>query len=358
MDLRALLSADTTATAVTDADADTAVRALLLTRDGASPAAPPVATVVTLHEDALPAGTVTVAVHNSSLNYKDALILAGAPGLVRDLPHVPGIDLAGTVVDSEDASVLVGSEVLVTGCWLGERHWGGMATRARVPAAWVVVRPDGLDAPRAMALGTAGFTAQLASDALHAGGVTPTAGPVLVTGATGGVGSLTVHLLARAGHEVHAATGRADEPDVVARLHRLGATTVLARSELETAADRRLGSSRFAGAVDVVGGRVLAGALTLLQPGGVAAACGLAGDTALPTTVLPFIVRGVTLRGIDSVLHPMPARPAVWARLAAAVDPNVLAALTRTIGLAEVPAAAADLLTHGGRGRTVIDCAG
>ncbi len=330
--------------------------ALVLRRD--DPDAPPSARVEQLDDARLPEGEVVVDVARSSVNYKDALILAGRPGLVRDFPHVPGIDLAGTVVTSDDAAHTAGDEVLVTGCWLGERHWGGMATRARVPAAWVVRRPAGLDAQRAMALGTAGFTAQLAVDALVRGGVTPDAGPVLVTGATGGVGTLAVVLLAAAGFTVEASTGAAGDADTVGWLTGLGAAAVLPREDVSGAASRPLASARWAGVVDVAGGATLAGALAQTRPGGVVAACGLADDAALPTTVMPFIVRGVTLVGIDSVLFPVDRRADVWARLHAAVPDATLAGLTTTVGLADVPARAATLLATGVRGRTVVDPAG
>jgi acrylyl-CoA reductase (NADPH) len=331
----------------------TTFRALLLSR--ADDTSPVEAEVTELPRDALPQGpegAVEIEVSHSSLNYKDALIVTGRTGLVRTYPHVPGIDLAGTVVATDDAGVPVGSEVLVTGCWLGERHWGGMATRVRVPASWVVVRPDGLDAARAMALGTAGFTAQLAVDALRAGGVTAELGPVLVTGATGGVGTIAVHLLATAGYEVHAATGRAD---VKGFLERLGAHAVVDRSAIAGDAARALASARWAGVVDVAGGAMLAGALAACAARGVVVACGLAGGAELHTSVMPFIVRGVTLTGIDSVLHPMPLRAAVWDRLQAAVDAGTLADLTTTIALEDVPVRARELLDHGVRGRTVID---
>jgi acrylyl-CoA reductase (NADPH) len=327
--------------------------ALLLRRDDET--APPTVAIETMDDAALPEGEVTVEVTHSSINYKDALVLAGSPGLVRTYPHVPGIDLAGTVTSSEDAAFASGDEVLVTGCWLGERHWGGMATRARVPADWLVARPAGLDARRAMALGTAGFTAQLCVDALVHGGVAPEHGPVLVTGATGGVGSIAVLLLARAGFEVEAATGSAGDEEVDALLSGLGAARTLPREEVSGAADRTLAGARWVGVVDVAGGTTLAGALAQTRPHGVVAACGLAEDTALRTTVMPFIIRGVTLAGIDSVLHPMPARPAVWQRLHDAVDSDALERLTTTVALAEVPARAAELLERGVRGRTVVD---
>jgi acrylyl-CoA reductase (NADPH) len=327
--------------------------ALLLRRDDGS--APPTVAIETMDDAALPEGEVIVDVTHSSINYKDALVLAGSPGLVRTYPHVPGIDLAGTVASSEDPAFASGDEVLVTGCWLGERHWGGMATRARVPASWLVARPAGLDARRAMALGTAGFTAQLCVDALVHGGVTPGSGPVLVTGATGGVGSIAVLLLGRAGFEVDAATGSAGDDGVDALLTGLGAARTVPREEVSGAAGRALAAARWAGVVDVAGGTTLAGALAQTRPHGVVAACGLAEDTALSTTVMPFIIRGVTLSGIDSVLHPMSSRPAVWERLHRAVDADALEGLTTTVGLEDVPARAAELLERGVRGRTVVD---
>jgi acrylyl-CoA reductase (NADPH) len=329
------------------------VRALVLRRKDA--AAPPSAAIETFEDDLLPDGEVTIDVSHSSLNYKDALVLAGRPGLVRAHPHVPGIDLAGTVHTSRDPAFAPGDRVLVTGCWLGERHWGGMATRARVPSAWVVRRPDGMDAARAMALGTAGFTAQLSVDALAHGGVRPGDGPVLVTGATGGVGSIAVALLAHAGHEVEASTGSTGDPDTEALLDALGAARVIRREDVSSAAGRPLATGRWAGVVDVAGGATLAGALAQTRPRGVVAACGLADDTALVTSVMPFIVRGITLAGIDSVLHPIERRADVWTRLHTALDVAVLDRLTTTIGLGAVPARAAQLLDRGVRGRTVID---
>jgi acrylyl-CoA reductase (NADPH) len=327
--------------------------ALLLRRD--DPDAPPTVAVETLDESQLPDGEVLIDVERSSINYKDALVLAGRPGLVREHPHVPGIDLAGTVRTSSHPEHRAGDEVLVTGCWLGERHWGGMASLARVPADWVVTRPAGMDAQRAMALGTAGLTAQLAVDELLDGRVEPGAGPVLVTGATGGVGLIAVMLLARAGFEVEAATGSSGDPETEALLADLGAARTLPREEVSGAAGRPLGSARWAGAIDVAGGRTLAGVLAQTRPRGVVAACGLADDTSLPTSVMPFIVRGVTLTGIDSVLHPVSERPAVWSRLHAAADAALLDRITRTVALGDVVERAATLLARGVRGRTVVD---
>ena len=303
-----------------------------------------------------PAGAwLDIDVARSSLNYKDALVLAGHPGLVRASPHVPGIDLAGTVAASDDPDLPVGTEVLATGWWIGERHAGGMSTRARVRAGWTVVRPDGMDAQRAMALGTAGFTAQLAVDALTDGGVTPEDGPVLVTGATGGVGTVAVMLLARAGFEVEASTGRAGDPEVEALLAALGAARTIGRADVSDAARRPLASARWAGVVDVAGGTTLAGALAATRARGVVAVCGLVDDAALTTTVMPLIVRGVRIVGIDSVLHPAHARPAVWARLHDGVDAGLLASITTTVALDDVSARARDLLAGATRGRTVVD---
>jgi acrylyl-CoA reductase (NADPH) len=232
-----------------------------------------------------------------------------------------------------------------------------MASRARVSADALVRRPAGLDAHRAMALGTAGFTAQLCVDALTHGGVTPDDGPVLVTGATGGVGSLAVLLLAQAGFEVEAATGSAGDGATDELLEGLGAARAITREEVSGAAGRALAGGRWAGVVDVAGGATLAGALAQTRTHGVVAACGLADDMALTTTVMPFIIRGVVLAGIDSALHPMSARPSVWQRLHDAVDTDALARLTTTVALSDVPARAAELLDRGVRGRTVVDLA-
>ena len=325
-------------------------RALVLTRDGDGPVA---ASVRAFDDSELPDGAVTLDVTFSSLNYKDAMVIAGHPGLVRSYPHVPGIDLAGTVSSSEDPGFGPGDEVLVTGCWLGERQWGGLATRARVPASWVVRRPSGLDARRAMSLGTAGFTAQLCVDAVLRGDASDA--PVLVTGAAGGVGSLSVHLLARLGVEVVASTGRSGDAATVAALTALGASTVIDRSEITTAAARPLASARWSGVIDVAGGTTLAGALAQTAPRGIVAACGLVADVSLVTSVMPFIVRGVTLVGIDSVLHPMEERPNVWQRLHDTVENDVLQRLTTVIPLEDAAAHARRLLAGETSGRAVVD---
>lgn len=327
-------------------------RALLLTREGDGPVT---ASVRALDDEELPDGDVTIDVAFSSLNYKDAMIIAGHPGLVRSYPHVPGIDLAGTVSNSDAPEFHPGDEVLVTGCWLGERHWGGMAERARVPASFVIRRPSGMDARRAMALGTAGFTAELSVDALMRGGALESDAPVLVTGASGGVGSLSVHLLAQLGVEVVASTGRSGDPAAVAVLTELGASAVIDRSEVTAAAARPLAPARWSGVIDVAGGVTLAGALAQTAPRGIVAACGLVDDVALVTSVMPFIVRGVTLVGIDSVLHPMQDRPDVWRRLHDTVDDDVLQRLTTVIPLESAADHARRLLAGGTSGRFIID---
>lgn len=327
-------------------------RALVLTRDGDGPVA---ASVRAFEDSELPDGAVTIDVAFSSLNYKDAMVIAGHPGLVRSYPHVPGIDLAGTVSSSEDPGFSLGDEVLVTGCWLGERQWGGLATRARVPASWVVRRPSGLDARRAMSLGTAGFTAQLCVDAVLRGAALTGDAPVLVTGASGGVGSLSVHLLARLGVEVVASTGRSGDAATVAALTALGASTVIDRSEITTAAARPLASARWSGVIDVAGGATLAGALAQTAPRGIVAACGLVADVSLVTSVMPFIVRGVTLVGIDSVLHQMEERPNVWQRLHDTVEDDALQRLTTVIPLEDAAVHARRLLAGETSGRAVVD---
>lgn len=303
----------------------------------------------------LPDDEVMIDVERSSINYKDALVIAGRPGFVREFPHVPGIDLAGTVATSTVPEFGPGDRVLVTGCSLGERHWGGLATRARVPASWVVRRPSSMDAQRAMALGTAGFTAQLALDVIVDGGVRPDDGPILVTGATGGVGTIAVMILAAAGYEVDASTGSSADPAAQDLLRKIGATRILPREDVSSAAGRALASGRWAGAIDVAGGDTLAGALAQTLPRGIVVACGLADAAALTTTVMPFIIRGVSLTGIDSALFPVPDRDAVWERLHASVAAKSLDLLTTTVGLNEVAARAMTLLEQGVRGRTVVN---
>ncbi|WP_338332805.1 MDR family oxidoreductase [Acetobacter sp. LMG 32666] len=308
------------------------------------------ATLRTLPETALPEGEVTVRIHWSGLNYKDALAVTGRGPVVRAWPMVPGIDFAGVVERSANPDFVVGQEVMLNGWGVGEKHWGGLAQKARVPGAWLLPVPQGLTGQQAMALGTAGFTAMLCVQALVREGVAPDHGPVLVSGATGGVGSVAVMLLAKMGYEVVALTGRLEEQPY---LHRLGAAEVLARSHFEMPS-RPLEKARWAGAVDVVGGQVLASICAAMKPQGVVAACGLAGGMDFPATVAPFILRGVTLVGIDSVMCPAPVRQGAWERLAQLINTAELADMTRVIPLSAAPTAAADLLDGKVKGRVVV----
>jgi len=326
-------------------------RALLLdqTADGIT------TEVVELDDDRLPDGDVTVDVEWSSLNFKDGMILKGQGRLVRDYPHVPGIDLAGTVVESGDARYAPGDRVVLTGWRVGEAWWGGYATRARVKGDWLSPLPDGLTTRQAMAVGTAGFTAMMAVDQLERHGVAA-GDPVLVTGAAGGVGSTAVGLAARLGFAVTASTGRADmEGDA---LRALGAVDVIDRAELAEAPTRPLLSERWAGCVDAVGSATLAHVLAEVRYGGAVAACGLAGGNDLPTTVIPFLLRGVTLYGIDSVMCPAERRAHVWQRLADVLDGDALESMTSEVGLDELPALADEILAGRTRGRVVVRTAG
>ncbi|MFT8674878.1 MAG: MDR family oxidoreductase [Acetobacter sp.] len=309
------------------------------------------ATLRQVSERDMPSGDVTVRVRWSDLNYKDALAVTGRGPVVRAWPMVPGIDCAGVVEQSSNPAFTPGQEVVLNGSGAGELHWGGFAQRVRVPADWLVPLPPGLSAYHAMALGTAGFTAMLCVQALEREGVRPASDPVLVTGATGGVGSIAVMVLATLGYQVVAVTGRmAEEP----YLRALGAQDVLPRAHFETTS-RPLEKARWAGAVDVVGGQVLAAVCASMRPAGVVAACGLAGGMDFPATVAPFILRGVTLVGIDSVTCSQAVRLAAWQRLAALIDPAKLDTLTLRVPLAEVPQAARDLLEGRSKGRIVVD---
>lgn len=299
-------------------------------------------------------GTV-VDVAYSDLNYKDALAVTGRPGVVRRHPLIAGIDLVGRVVESDDPRFGAGDWLVLTGGGLSETRHGGYATRAHVDAALALPLPDGLTPARAAALGTAGYTAALAVDRLAADGVTPDDGPILVTGATGGVGSITLLLLAAAGFEAHALTGR--RSDYEDYLRGLGAAAIVDREDL-SGEGRPLQKAAWAGVVDAVGGEVLANAIARTRPAGVVAACGLAGSPQLPTTVLPFILRGVTLAGIDSVWAPREARERAWDRLARDVDGAVLDGLTSSVGLDQVIPTAEDLLAGRTHGRIRVDVSG
>jgi acrylyl-CoA reductase (NADPH) len=310
------------------------------------------ATLQELTDADLPEGDVTIAVQHSSLNYKDGLAVTGKGKIIRSYPMICGIDLAGTVEASDAADLKPGDEVLVTGWGLSEAHPGGFTQRQRVQSAWVTRKPDGLTSEQTMAIGTAGLTAMLCVLALERAGVTPDSeGEVLVTGAGGGVGSVAVAVLANLGYRVAASTGRAETHDY---LRKLGATTIVERSELETPG-RPLDKQRWSGAVDSVGSGTLATALAQTHYRGAVAACGLAGGTDLPTTVMPFILRGVSLLGIDSVMCPAPERDEAWRRLASDLPSALLDELTTVEPLSKVPELAEQILAGQTRGRVVID---
>ncbi|MEM6942475.1 MAG: MDR family oxidoreductase [Pseudomonadota bacterium] len=312
--------------------------------------------VESIEEDRLPgadAGAdVTVAVEHSTLNYKDGLCLTGQGGLVRTYPHVPGIDFAGTVEASDSAEFKPGDKVVLTGWRVGEAWWGGYAEKARVKADWLVPLPDGFDTRLAMAVGTAGFTAMLAVIALEQHGLNPGQGPVLVTGAAGGVGSVATAILAKLGHEVAAVTGR---PETADYLKSLGASTIVAREELAEPSGKPLEREAWAGCVDAVGGPMLAKVLTQMNYGGSVAAVGLAGGAKLPATVIPFLLRGVNLLGIDSVMKPKPGRLEAWARLASDLPRDLLESMIEPAGLADLPALGPAILKGQVKGRVVVD---
>ncbi len=310
--------------------------------------------VVEIGRDELMEGEVLVAVEATTVNYKDGLAITGAAPVVRRFPMIPGVDLAGTVVSSSNAEWRAGERVVVNGWGMGEVHYGGFAGMARVKAGWPIRLPSSLSAEEAMAIGTAGYTAMLAVMALEGAGLTPAAGPVLVTGAAGGVGSVAVTLLAGAGYTVVASTGRIEEADY---LKGMGASEIIARGEL-AGAPRPLAKERWAGAIDSVGGASLANILSMTRYGGAVAACGNAGGMDLPSSVAPFILRGVRLLGIDSVKQPSAARVKAWERLARDLDRNKLAAMTRRIGFADIIGAAADIVDGKVRGRLVVEMAG
>ncbi|MBT3246590.1 MAG: oxidoreductase [Actinobacteria bacterium] len=309
-------------------------------------------TFVDLTDDDLPAGDVLVDVEYSTVNFKDGLAVTDAIPIVTSWPMVPGIDLAGTVTESASPLVEVGERIVINGWGLGEGYWGGFSQRARVDAGWTIPVPGGFTTAQAMAIGTAGFTAMLCVLALEDHDVTSASGPVLVTGAAGGVGSIAVALLAALGYEVHASTGRLEE---TAYLESLGATTVIDRAELSEPSKMPLAGARWAGAVDAVGSHTLANVLAAVSPEGCVAACGLAQGMDLTTTVVPFILRGVTLRGVNSVTVPRPRRLLAWERLATDLDTDLLESMTTTISLDEVPHTAAEILAGRVRGRVVVD---
>jgi acrylyl-CoA reductase (NADPH) len=305
-----------------------------------------------LGDDRLPAGEVTVAVEHSTLNYKDGLCLTSGGGLVKSYPHVPGVDFAGTVEASDDPRYRPGDRVILTGWHVGERHWGGYATRARVKADWLVPLPEGLSGRQAMAIGTAGFTAMLAVMALEDHGLAPGAGEVLVTGAAGGVGSVAVALLASLGHEVAAVTGRPETGDY---LRNLGASRIVPRAELAETVKRPLETETWAGCIDAVGGAMLARILGQMKYRTSVAAVGLAGGAELPATVIPFLLRGVNLLGIDSVLRPYEDRVRAWERLADDLPMVKLESMIRPARLEDLPELGRAILKGQVQGRVVVD---
>ncbi len=296
-------------------------------------------------------GDVVVAISHSTINYKDGLALTGKSPIVRRYPMIPGIDFAGVVESSSHPDWKPGDKVILNGWGTGESHLGGLAEKSRVKGDWLVPLPDGISAPQAMAIGTAGYTAMLSVMALEKAGMTPDRGPVLVTGASGGVGSVAIALLAKLGWTVHASTGRASEADY---LKGLGASEIIERASL-TDKPRPLGKERWAAAVDSVGSTTLANVLSQIRYGGAVAACGLAQGMDLPTSVAPFILRGVSLLGIESVMAPQALRREAWRRLSADLDLGKLAAMTNTMKLVDAPKAGEDILAGKVRGRIVVE---
>ena len=310
------------------------------------------AAVEQISTDQLPEGNVAVNVEYSTVNYKDGLCIGPGGGLVREYPHVPGIDFAGTVESSDDPRYSAGDSVVLTGWRVGEVHWGGYAQKARVNADWLVPLPSGLSSRQAMAVGTAGFTAMLAVMALEDHGLKPDQGPVLVTGAAGGVGSVATAILANLGYEVAAVTGR---PETEEYLRALGATQIVPREEINETVKRPLERETWAGCVDAVGGDMLARVLGQMKYGGSVSAVGLAGGAGLPATVIPFLLRGVNLLGIDSVMQPYDNRLRAWERIAKDLPMDKLEAMIHPATLGDLPALGKDILKGQVKGRVVVD---
>jgi len=310
------------------------------------------AAVEQISADQLPEGNVVVNVEYSTINYKDGLCIGPGGGLVREYPHVPGIDFAGTIESSDDPRYKAGYSVVLTGWRVGEVHWGGYAQKARVNADWLVPLPSGLSSRQAMAVGTAGFTAMLAVMALEDHGLKPDQGPVLVTGAAGGVGSVATAILANLGYEVAAVTGRPETEDY---LRGLGATQIVPREEINETVKRPLERETWAGCVDAVGGDMLARVLGQMKYGGSVSAVGLAGGAGLPATVIPFLLRGVNLLGIDSVMQPYNNRLRAWERIANDLPMDKLEAMIHPATLGDLPALGKDILKGQVKGRVVVD---
>ena len=308
--------------------------------------------IQTLTDERLPPGNVTVAVQYTTVNYKDGLCMLPRSQLVRNYPHVPGIDFAGTVESSQDSRYKPGDRVVLTGWRVGETHWGGFAQKARVNSEWLVPLSEGLSTKHAMAVGTAGLAAVLAVMALENHGLMPNQGEVLVTGAAGGVGSIAVAMLSNLGYEVAAVTGRTEAADY---LTSLGATRIVNRSDIDTVSKKPLESETWAGCVDAVGGEMLARVLGQLKYGASVAAVGLAGGASLPTSVIPFLLRGVNLLGIDTALQPFEKRMKAWERIAADLPLEKLDAMICPATLADVPELAEKILQGKVKGRIVVD---
>lgn len=307
--------------------------------------------VTDLEQSALPEGDVLVKVEYSTVNYKDALAITGKSPVVRKFPMVPGIDVAGVVESSDHAKWKKGDRVVLNGWGVGEAHWGGLAQYARLKGDWLVELPSAFDSRQAMIIGTAGYTAALCVEALVNHGVKPDDGEILVTGASGGVGSIAILLLAKAGYKVAASTGKADEHDY---LKKLGASEIIDRNELSEPG-KPMQKERWAGVVDAVGGATLANACAQTRYRGAVTACGLAQSMNFPASVAPFILRGVTLYGIDSVMAPLEVRKPAWARLAKDIDAKTLESVATDIKLADVVSVADDLLSGKVKGRLVVD---
>ena len=322
-------------------------KALVLTQEDGKT----VSTLRQLRDADLPEGDMLLAVEYSSLNYKDGLAVTGKGKIVRQWPLVPGIDLAGRVLESASPDYSAGDKVVLTGWGVGEKYWGGYSQHQRVQSKWLVPLPAGLDTRQAMAIGTAGFTAMLCVMTLEEAGVTPDKGPVVVTGATGGVGSITVAILHKLGYQVAAVSGK---PDAEGFLRDLGAGEILTRDEMSQP-PRPLEGQRWAGAVDTVGSTMLARVIAEMNYSGCVAACGLAGGFDLPTTVMPFILRNVSLRGVDSVSCPVERRKQAWQRLVSDLPARALGEIGQVASLEQLPELAEKITTGAIRGRVIVD---
>ena len=324
-------------------------KAIYLTRDEEKNVS---AEIAELDESNLPEHNVAIDVEYSTVNYKDGLAIMGKPGVVRSYPMIPGIDLAGTISSSDSSDYEVGDKIVLNGWEVGESHWGGLAQKSRLSSDWLVPLPEAFTTKQAMAIGTAGYTAMLCVLALEEHGVRPDNGPILVTGASGGVGSTAVAILGKLGFEVVASTGRPEESTY---LNDLGASEIIDRNELGEENPRPLQGTRWAGVVDAVGSHTLANAIAQTNANGCVAACGLAQGADLNTTVMPFILRGVTLAGINSVYEPFARRKLAWDRMATDLDPDKLEQMTQVVGLGESINVADQILQGKVRGRVVVD---